>query len=77
MILSLILFDYCVTDVTKNLKCGGSYIDSPDWMINETEKINSASDYDNYFQYATTVTLNHENIRKEFKKIKLLLNLYY
>ena len=45
------------------LKRGGSYIDSPEWLRNKLATINSKSyDDNNCFQYAITITLNHQNI---------------
>ena len=46
-----------------NLNCGGSYINSPDWIKNKKASINSVNNKDNkYFQQAVTVTLNDEEI---------------
>ena len=46
-----------------NLNCGGSYINSPDWIKNKKVSINSVNNKDNkYFQQAVTVTLNDEEI---------------
>ena len=46
-----------------NLNCGGSYIDSPDWIKNKKASINSVNNKDNkYFQQAVTVTLNDAEI---------------
>ena len=60
-----------------NLKCGGSYIDFPDWIKNIKVTINPFSDDDKcfqYVQYAATVALNHEQIEKKLtKNIKLSL----
>ena len=39
------------------MNCSGSYIDSPDWIKITMNPIN---DDNKCFQYATTVTLNHE-----------------
>ena len=62
-----------------NLNCGGSYIDSPDW-IKKKAIINPTNKNDNKcFQYAVTVALNHEEIGKYFEritKIKLFTNKY-
>ena len=46
------------------LKRGGSYIDSPEWLKNKKPTINPKNNYDNYFQYALNVALNHQNIEK-------------
>ena len=49
---------------------GGSYIDFPDWIKNKKATINSVNKKDNNcFQYAVTVTLNHEEIKKDPHKI--------
>ena len=42
--------------------CGGSYIDSPDWMKNKEATLYPINDDDKCFQYAATITLNHEDI---------------
>ena len=47
------------------MKQGGSYIVSPDWILNKKSTINPISKKDNkYFRYATTVALNYEEIGK-------------
>ena len=46
--------------------CGGSYIDSPDWIKNKEATINAISrKNDKCFQYA----LNHEEIKKDLQGI--------
>ena len=59
---------------------GGSYIDSPDWIKNKKATINPINKKDNKcFQYAVTVALNHEEIRKHAEritKIKPFINKY-
>ena len=61
-----------------NLNRGGSYIDSPDWIKKAT--INPINKKDNKrFQYAITVGLNYEEIRKHAErttKIKYFINKY-
>ena len=53
-----------------NFKQGGPSIDSPDWVKNKKATINSINKKDNEcFQYAITVTLNHEQIKKDPQKI--------
>ena len=63
-----------------NPNCGGSYIDFPDWIKNKKTTINPINKKDNkYFQYAVTVTLNHEEIGKHperITKIKPFINKY-
>ena len=47
-----------------NLNCGGSYENSLDWIKKET--ISSINQKDNKcFQYAVTVSLNREEIKKD------------
>ena len=54
----------------RNLNRGGSYIDSPDWIKNNEAKINPINKKDNKcFQYAITVGLIYEEIRKHTEKI--------
>ena len=53
-----------------DLNCGGSYIDSHDSIKNEKTGINPINEKDNKcFQYAVTVTLNHEEIKRDPKRI--------
>ena len=52
-----------------NFKQVGSYIDSPDWIKNKKTAINPINKKDKCFQYAITVTLNHEEIGKHFERI--------
>ena len=62
-----------------NLKRGGSYIDSSDWIKNKYPNINPINDDDNGFQYAATVALNHKEIGKSLQrisKIKPFINKY-
>ena len=49
---------------------GGSYIDSPDWIKNKKATINPINKKDNKcFQYAVTVALNNEKIKKDLQRI--------
>ena len=53
-----------------NLNRGGSYIDSLDWIRNEKPKINPVKKKGNRcFQFAVTVALNHEEIKKDPQRI--------
>ena len=53
-----------------NLNRGGSYIDSPDWIKNEKAAINPIIKKDNKcFQYAVTVALDYEKIKKDTQRI--------
>ena len=54
----------------KNLNRGRSYIDSPDWIKNEKATINPSNKKDSKcFQYAVTVALNYEEIKKDPQRI--------
>ena len=56
-----------------NLNCGGSNIDSSDWINPINKKDNKC------FQYTVTVALNHEEIKKDperITKIKPFINKY-
>ena len=65
---------------TINPNCGGSYINSPDWIKNKKTAINPINKKDNKcFQCAVTVTLNYEEIEKDARRItknKLFINKY-
>ena len=55
-----------------NPNCGGSYIDSLNSIKNKKATLNSINNKDNKcFQYALTVALNHEEIKKDPQKIKV------
>ena len=62
-----------------SLNRGGSYIDSPKWLKNKKAIINPKNNDDKCFQYALTVVLNHEQIKKDpqkITKIKPFINQY-
>ena len=48
---------------------GGSYLDFPDSIKNKKAIINPVNDENKCFQYAVTVALNHEKIRKHPERI--------
>ena len=53
-----------------NFDRGWSNIDSPDWIKNKTATINPYNKKDNKsFQYAVTVALNYEEIKKDPQRI--------
>ena len=53
-----------------NLNRDGSYVGSPDWIKNKKAIINPINKkYNKSFQYAVTVALNHEEIRKNPERI--------
>ena len=69
MKLSEFVFDYVHLLYYKchkiNLSGCGSYIDSPYWIKNIKATINPINEKDNkYFQYAITIALNYEEIKK-------------
>ena len=53
-----------------NPNCGGTQINSPDWIKNKKARINLINQKDNKcFEYVVTVALNHEEIGKHAEKI--------
>ena len=63
---------YCKCHRTNSNR-GGSYIDSPDWIKNKKTTINLINKKDNKcFQYAITVALNYEEIKKDHKELQEL-----
>ena len=53
-----------------NPNCGGSYIDSSDWIKNEKATIDPINKNDNKcFQYVVTVSLTHEKIAKHAERM--------
>ena len=48
-----------------SLNRGGSYIDSPEWIKNKKATINSNNNNNKCFQYALTVALNYDKIKKD------------
>ena len=62
-----------------NFKRGGSYTDPPDWIKKEKPTINLKNTYDKLFQYAVTVALNYEEIKRNPERvsnIKRFINKY-
>ena len=54
---------------TVSLSRGISYIDSPEWLKNKKATINPKNNDNRCFQYALTVALNHEQIKKDPQRI--------
>ena len=53
-----------------NPNCGGSYVDSPDWIKTKKTAINPIIKKDSKcFQYAVTVVLNYEEIKEDPQRI--------
>ena len=67
-------------DLNKiSLSRGRSYIESPEWIKNEKTTINPKNNEDKCFQYALTVALNYEQIKKNpqrISKIKPFIDQY-
>ena len=64
---------------TSLKRTGSSYIDSPEWLKNKKATINPKNNDNNCFQYALTVALNYQNIKKDLQrisKIKPFINQY-
>ena len=65
-------------DLNKiSLSRGGSYINSPEWIKNKKATINPKNNGDKCLQYALTVALNYQNIKKDPQriiKIKLFID---
>ena len=59
---------YCKCHET-NPNCGRSYISSPDWIKNKQVTINYISKDNKCFQYAVTVALSYEEIKKDARRI--------
>ena len=61
-----------------NLNCGGSYIDFPNWIKSKKAATNPINKkVSKCFQQDVTITLNHEEIKKDpqrIKKIKPFIN---
>ena len=64
---------------TSLKRIGSSYIDSPKWLKNKKATINPKNNDNNCFQYALTVALNYQSIKKDpqrISKIKPFINQY-
>ena len=64
---------------TSLKRTGSSYIDSPEWLKNKKATINPKNNDNNCFQYALTVALNYQSIKKDpqrISKIKPFINQY-
>ena len=62
-----------------SLNRGGSFIDSPKWLKDKKSTINPKNNDDKCFQYAVTLALNLDKIKKDpqrMSKIKLIIDQY-
>ena len=60
----------------RNLECGGSNADSPDWINNKKATTNPVYDDNKCLRSAATVTSNYEEIEQDsgrIRKIKIFL----
>ena len=60
-----------------NLNKGGSYINSPKWLKNKKATINPENNDDKCFQYAITVALIHEQIKRDSQRITKIKHFIY
>ena len=51
----------------KSFKRSGSYVESPDWTKRQESNNESEDKVDRCFQYAATITLNFDKIKKYLK----------
>ena len=51
------------------LNIGRSYVDSPKWLKNKNVIINPKNNDNKCFQYALTVALKYQNIKKDPQRI--------
>ena len=74
---SLDILHYHLQKVSLNR--GRSYVDSPKWLKNKKATINPQNNDNKRFQYALTVALNYQSIKKVLKRyqkiILLLINM--
>ena len=65
MVLIFLYYDFNKTSINR----GGSYIDSPKWLKDKKSTINPINNDYKYFQYAVTLALNLDKIRKNPQRI--------
>ena len=62
--------NYLYYDLNRiTISKGGSYIESPKWLKDKKCTINQKNTDNKYFQYATTLALNYDNIGKHHQRI--------
>ena len=62
---NFLYYDFNKTSINR----GGSYIDSPKWLKDKKSTINPKSNDDKCFQYAVTLALNLDKIKKDPQRI--------
>ena len=60
-----LFYDFNRVSISK----GGSYIESPKWLIDKKCTVNQKNNDNKCFQYATTLALNHDKINKHPQRI--------
>ena len=61
---NFIYYDFNKTSINR----GRSYIDSPKWLKDKKSTINSKNNDDKCFQYAVTLALNLDKLKKTLKE---------
>ena len=56
-----------------SLNCGGSFIDSPNWIENEGATIDPKNNDNRCFQFPVTIALNHERSRVHPERIAKIM----
>ena len=62
---NFLYYDFNKTSINR----GGSYIDSPKWLKNKKSTINPKNNDDKCFQYAVTLALNLDKIKKDPQRV--------
>ena len=62
---NFLYYDFNKTSINK----GGSYIDSPKWLKDKKSTINPKNNDDKCFQYAATLALNLDKIKKDPQRV--------
>ena len=58
-----------------NFKCGGSYIDSSDWMKKKKAAINPKNKDDECFEYTAILALNYEETESHPERVLNIMSL--
>ena len=62
---NFLYYDFNKTSINR----GGSYIDSPKWLKDKKSTINPKNNDDKCFQYAVTLALNLDKIKKDPQRV--------
>ena len=63
--INFLYYDFNKTSINR----GGSYIDSPKWLKDKKSTINPKNNDDKCFQYAITLALNLDKIKKDLQRV--------